>query len=147
MKLLDIAEVSERSGVAPSALRYYEEIGLIESVGRNGLRRQFEPNAVVQLTLVAMGRAAGFTLSEIREMFGKDGRPSIPRDDLRAKAEELDRRIRELTALRDTLRHVADCPAPTHFECPKFQRLMRVAQRVKTSAKARRRLSVSGAPD
>ena len=129
MKLLDIAEVAARSGLAPSALRYYEELGLIKSAGRHGLRRQFEPEVLLQVALIAMGQAAGFPLAEIRRMFGKDGRPNVPRADLRAKAADLDHRISRLIALRDTLRHVADCPAPSHLECPKFRRLMRVAGR------------------
>jgi hypothetical protein len=46
---------------------------------------------------------------------------------LHEKADEIDRQIHELTALRDTLRHVADCPAPSHMECPTFRRLVDVA--------------------
>src|SRR6187399_3205481 len=90
MKLLDISRVSDLSGVPPSALRYYEHVGLIESAGRRGLRRQFGPEALLQLSFIRMGQAAGFSLDEIRDMFGKDGRPNVPRSDLRAKAVELD---------------------------------------------------------
>jgi DNA-binding transcriptional MerR regulator len=90
MKLFDISKVSAMSGVAPSALRYYEAVGLIESAGRRSLRRQFGPEALLQLSLIRMGQAAGFSLDEIRGMFGKDGRADVPRPDLRAKAAELD---------------------------------------------------------
>lgn len=131
MKMLDISEVSARSGLPASALRYYEDLGLISSLGRRGLRRQFGPEVVLQLTLIAMGRAAGFSLEEIRTMFGTDGKPSIPRGELMAKADELDRQIRRLGALRDTIRHVAECKAPSHFACPKFKRLMRLATRAR----------------
>ncbi|WP_264210495.1 helix-turn-helix domain-containing protein [Leisingera thetidis] len=125
MKTLDIGEVAERSGAAPSALRYYEEIGLIASIGRKGLRRQYGPETLLQLSLIALGKAAGFSLREIAGMFGKDGRPDLPRDQLQARADALEVQIRELSALRDALRHVADCPAPSHLECPKFQKLLR----------------------
>ena len=138
MKLLDISEVSAQSGLAPSALRYYEHVGLIQSAGRRGLRRQFGPEALLQLALITMAQAAGFTLDEIRDMFGKDGRANVPRSELRAKADDLDHQMRRLTALRDTLRHVAACPAPSHLDCPKFQRLMRIASRA--SPLTRRRL-------
>lgn len=131
MNLLDISEVANRSGVPASALRYYEELGLISSVGRHGLRRQFGPEVLLQLTLIAMGRAAGFSLEEIRTIFGADGKPSIPRAQLLAKAEELDRQVRKLSALSATIRHVAECKAPSHFACPKFGRLMRLAARSK----------------
>jgi DNA-binding transcriptional MerR regulator len=139
MKLLDISDVANRSGVPASALRYYEELGLISSVGRHGLRRQFGPEVLLQLTLIAMGRAAGFSLEEIRTIFGADGKPSIPRAQLLAKAEELDRQVRKLSALSGTIRHVAECKAPSHFACPKFGRLMRLAGRTKTRTPQRSR--------
>ena len=127
MKLLDIGTVAEQSGIPPSTLRYYEEIGLVSSVSRRGLRRQFGPEIMLQLSLIALGKTAGFSLSEIAGMFGKDGTPDVPRPALHARADELDRQIRDLTVLRNALRHVADCPAPSHLECPKFRRLMRIA--------------------
>jgi DNA-binding transcriptional MerR regulator len=127
MILLDIGEVAERSGVAPSTLRYYEEIGLIASLGRHGLRRQFDADVLLKLSLIAMGKAAGFSLGEIAGMFGRDGRPDIPRDQLRARADELQRQMAGLRTLRDVLRHVADCPAPSHLECPSFRKLMKAA--------------------
>ena len=127
MKFLDIGEVAERSGIKPSALRYYEQAGLISSASRHGLRRQFSADVLLQLKLIGMGQAAGFSLDEIGGMFGQNGKPNISRPALRAKADDIDRQIRELTALRDTLRHVADCRAPSHMECPTFRRLVNVA--------------------
>ncbi|ANV25646.1 helix-turn-helix domain-containing protein [Agrobacterium tumefaciens] len=127
MKLLDIGEVAAQSGIKPSALRYYEEAGLISSVSRHGMRRQFPPEVLLQLKLVAMGKSAGFSLDEIAGMFGVNGLPDLQRDVLHQKADAIDRQIHELSALRDTLRHVADCPAPSHMECPTFRRLVNVA--------------------
>lgn len=127
MKFLDIGEVAAHSGLKPSALRHYEEAGLITSVTRHGLRRQFPPEVLLQLKLIAMGKSAGFTLGEIAGMFGSNGAPDLPRDVLRDRANQIDRQIHELTALRDTLRHVADCPAPSHMECPTFRRLVDLA--------------------
>jgi DNA-binding transcriptional MerR regulator len=80
-----------------------------------------------RLGLISLGRAAGFSLDEIALMFAGDGRPRIDRQRLAAKAEELDRVIHELIAMRDGLRHAAVCPAPTHMECPTFRRLLRAA--------------------
>lgn len=127
MKLLDIGEVKDRSGLAASTLRYYEEMGLIESVGRNGLRRQYDTNIIERLALISLGRAAGFSLDEISMMFGNDGQPRIDRQMLSGKADELDKTIRRLKAMRDGLRHAAACPAPSHMECPKFQRILKAA--------------------
>lgn len=127
MKFLDIGDVAAQSGLKPSALRHYEEAGLISSVSRHGLRRQFPPEVLLQLKLIAMGKSAGFSLTEIAGMFGRNGMPDLPRAVLHAKADAIDRQIRELSALSDTLRHVADCPAPSHMECPTFRRLVDVA--------------------
>lgn len=127
MKDLDIAEVARRSGVPASTLRYYEEKGLIASSGRRGLRRLFDPAIMDRLGLIALGRAAGFSLDEIGRMFGPDGEPRIDRDRLTAKADDLDRTIRKLAAMRDGLRHAAACPAPSHMECPTFRRFLRAA--------------------
>ncbi|MGF7237367.1 MAG: helix-turn-helix domain-containing protein [Frankia sp.] len=124
---LDIAEVARRAGVPASTLRFYEEKGLITSIGRRGLRRQFDPAVLERLALIALGRAAGFSLDEIARMFAPDGQPRIDRQILAAKAEELDRKIRELAVLRDSLRHAAACPAPSHMECSTFRRILRAA--------------------
>lgn len=124
---MDIAEVAQRSGVPASTLRFYEEKGLIASVGRRGLRRVFEPAVLDRLALIALGQAAGFSLDEIALMFASDGRPRIDRARLAAKADELDGTIRRLTAMRDGLRHAAVCPAPSHLECPTFRRMLRAA--------------------
>lgn len=127
MNLLDIGEVSRRAQLPASTLRYYEDRGLIRSVGRRGLRRLFEPAVMHRIALIKLGRNAGFSLDEIGGMFAADGRLRINRAKLIAKADELQQSIRQLTALRNSLLHAANCPAPSHLECPSFQRLMRVA--------------------
>jgi len=127
MRELDIGDVSRQSGVPASALRFYEEIGLITSIGRRGLRRQYDARVLERLALIALGRAAGFSLDEIATMFAADGRPRIDRRMLATKADALDRKIRTLTAVRDGLRHAAVCPAPSHLECPTFRRLLAAA--------------------
>lgn len=126
MKFLDIGDVAKQTGVKPSALRYYEKVGLISSSSRHGLRRQFPHHVLLQLKLIAMGKSAGFSLEEIASMFGHQGVPELPRDLLHQKADQIDQQIQKLAVLRDTLRHVADCPAPSHMECPTFLRLVEV---------------------
>ncbi len=118
---MDIGEVAKETGFAPSTLRYYEEKGLIKSVGRNGLRRVFDPSVVDRLALIALGQSAGFSLIEIDAMFTVDG-PQIDRNQLMKKADELDKKIKQLSAMRDGLRHAAACPESSHFECPNFLR-------------------------
>jgi DNA-binding transcriptional MerR regulator len=124
---MDIAEVARRSGVPASTLRYYEEKGLIASTGRRGLRRLFDAGVLERLALIALGRAAGFSLDDIARMFGAEGGPRVDRQMLLAKADELDRTIQELCTMRDGLRHAAACRASDHMQCPTFRRIVRAA--------------------
>jgi len=140
---MDITEVARRSGLPASTLRFYEEKGLIASIGRSGLRRVFDPGVLERLALIAVGRSAGFSLDEIALMFAPDGRPRINRKMLTAKAEELDRTIRRLTDMRDGLRHAAACRAPSHMECPTFRRILRAAALGAIGPRHKRGLTVS----
>lgn len=124
---LDIAEVVRRSGLPASTLRHYEDKGLIAPIGRRGLRRQYAAGVLERLALIALGRAAGFSLDEIASMLAADGRHRIDRAALAQKAEALDATIHRLSAMRDGLRHAAACPAPSHMECPTFRRIVRAA--------------------
>lgn len=132
---LDIGEVARASGLSPATLRFYEEKSLIRSTARNGLRRIFPAEVLEQLDFVALGKNAGFSLEELSAMFAADGRYKIDRGLLKTKAAELDTHIRQLIAIRDGLKHAAECKAPSHRECPKFQRLLKVA--AKKRAKSR----------
>ena len=127
MSRLDIADVARRSGLPASTLRYYEEKGLIVPIGRHGLRRQYDESVLERLALIALGREAGFSLDDILAMVDTGGLPAIDRAKLDSKADELDRTIRRLGAVRDALRHAAVCPAVNHLECPSFQKLLRIA--------------------
>ncbi|KAA8998614.1 helix-turn-helix domain-containing protein [Affinibrenneria salicis] len=128
MKELDIAEVARISGVAPSALRFYEKKGLISSVGRHGLRRQYREDVLQRLALIALGRTAGFSLEQIATVFAADGNIAIDRQMLIKRASEVDDAILQLTRVRDGLRHVANCSAPDHMACPEFNRILASAQ-------------------
>lgn len=133
---MDIVEVARRTGVPASALRYYEKKGLIRSVGRTGLRRTFDDGVLERLALIALGQSAGLSLDEIAQMFAADGSPRVDRALLAARADEIDARIRRMTAMRDGLRHAADCRAVDHMACPKFRRLLGLAaSRRRTNAR------------
>lgn len=136
---MDIGEVTRRSGLPASTLRFYEEKGLIAPVGRRGLRRVYDAAVLERLALIALARGAGFSLDEIRGMFGADGRPRIDRQMLTAKADELEATIRRLRAILTSLRHAAACPARTHMECPTFRRLLRTAAARPASAASKTR--------
>lgn len=117
MSDIDIAQLARRSGVRASALRYYEDKGLIASSGRRGLKR---------LSLIGLAQAAGFSLEEIAAMLAGEGGPRIDKADLAAKADVLDAKIADLTRMRDGLRHASACQAPELMGCPHFRRIVRV---------------------
>lgn len=125
--MLDISELSQVSGFPASKLRYYEEIGLIRSVGRRGLKRLYEDEVKVRVSLIALAQKGGFSLLEIKQMIGVEGRPTVDRSALLEKADELDARVKELSKLGLGIRHIANCSAENHLDCPRFQRIMRVA--------------------
>lgn len=132
-KLLDIAEVSDQSGVSASGLRYYEKKKFIGSVARKGLRRQYEPDVLQQLALISLAKSAGFTLDEIGSVLNRPGTTVIPRAALIDKASNLEDQANRLVSLAKMLRHVANCPYEDHFECSRFQKLLKVATRVTTN--------------
>ncbi|AQZ68659.1 Transcriptional regulator, MerR family [[Actinomadura] parvosata subsp. kistnae] len=123
--LIDIGEVARRSGLAASALRFYERKGLIRAEGRNGLRRAYRPETLERLALISCARDAGFTLSEIAEFLA--ARPSDERLRARmaAKEREVSQRVDQLTRLRDSLRHAVVCTHDPLVECPEFKQAVR----------------------
>ncbi|AIY67620.1 helix-turn-helix domain-containing protein [Pseudoalteromonas piratica] len=123
---MDIAEVAKQSGLKPSTLRYYEEKGLIRSAGRNGLRRYYDKQVIEKLALINLGRYVGLSLDEIAKMLLPNG-VEVNRSLLLEKADELDKQIKSMTAIRDGLRHAAECSAPHHLVCPTFQRFLNLA--------------------
>ncbi len=125
---MDIGEVSKKSGVSTSALRYYEEIGLIKSNDRKGLRRQYSERVLETLALITLAKQAGFKLEDLSHLFKKQGESvTIDRNQLKEKSLEVGRKIKQLQASRDGLIHAAQCKAPSHLECPKFLRLLALA--------------------
>jgi len=125
---MDIADVSHESGLAPSTLRYYEKIGLIQSIGRKGLRRQYAPKIINKLNIITLGRIAGLSLNEITTMFNESDELAIDRTLLAQKASDIDVKIKQLKAIRDSLNHVANCPQSDHLACLSFQKLMKSAK-------------------
>ncbi|MFD9499803.1 MerR family transcriptional regulator [Streptomyces sp. NPDC060035] len=120
--LLDIAEVAQSSGLAPSALRFYEKKGLIAAAGRNGLRRTYHPDVLERLALIMCARSAGFSVAEIGRFLVAQPSDESLRVRMAAKARDLDEQLGRLTRLRDSLRHAAVCDHEPIVDCPEFKR-------------------------
>jgi len=110
MSSLSIGEVARRSGKAPSAIRYYESIGLLPSARRESGRRLFPEDTVRTLHLIDTARGAGLTLEEIGTLLA-GGEP------LRAIAA---RRLAALDAQRSWLEHAAECTCVDLDDCALF---------------------------
>jgi DNA-binding transcriptional MerR regulator len=125
--LLDVGEVARTSGLAPSALRFYERKGLIRSVDRDGLRRRFSADVLDRLALVVAAQEVGFTLREVEELLSADDTGPRIRELIAGKADEIDEQIERLGAVRDRLRHAATCTSPRLLDCKTFRGCLRDA--------------------
>jgi MerR family redox-sensitive transcriptional activator SoxR len=119
---LSIGEVSARSGVAPSALRFYEREGLISSKRTDGNQRRYERPVLRRVAFIQAGRAAGITLGEIRAALdGLPARRSPSRQDWERLSNrwraDLDARVATLEALRDRLTTCIGCGCLSIDKC------------------------------
>jgi len=118
---LSIVELGARTGLASSALRFYERKGLLKSSGRAGGMRVYDESAVNQVALIDLLKIVGFTLAEIAEVLDVNGRVAKDwRGKARIKVGELEAQIAELRRARAILQHTIKCPHPTLNECPVF---------------------------
>jgi MerR family transcriptional regulator, redox-sensitive transcriptional activator SoxR len=116
--VLLIGEVAERTGVATSAIRYYEEVGLVQSLRREAERRVFADQAVNRLRAIVGAREAGFSVEEIRRLLdsradGTDGWSALVEEKIISVEERVDR----LQAIARTLRESLDCGCRAWDEC------------------------------
>lgn len=119
--MLTIGELAERTGVSASALRYYDELGLVRPVGRDGGQRRYDPAAVRQVGVVLLLRDTGFTLAEIAQLLTDRPRRKATWARLaREKVTELDHLITDAETARTALAHSLQCPKGNPAACPTF---------------------------
>ena len=119
--LLAIGELADRTGVAVTALRYYDELGLVRPAGRVSGQRRYDGGAVRAVGAVLFLRDVGFTLAEIAQLIPAEGTPAAGWSQLidRKLAELADQR-RRLDVARAALEHALACPAGDPTRCPRF---------------------------
>ncbi|WP_444929773.1 redox-sensitive transcriptional activator SoxR [Microbulbifer sp. SSSA002] len=120
---LTVGEVAERSGVAVSALHFYESKGLISSWRTSGNQRRYSRDVLRRVAIIKVAQSTGIPLSEIREAFGElpNGRTPTGGDWSSLSShwrEELDQRIQQLTKLRDDLEGCIGCGCLSMQKCP-----------------------------
>jgi DNA-binding transcriptional MerR regulator len=116
--LLSIGELSERTGVPPTALRYYDELGLVRPASRVAGRRRYATSAVADVGVVLFLREVGFSLAEIGSFTtakGESWRAIIER-----KLAELTEQQRRIEVAHAALEHGLRCPAGEPMRCPRF---------------------------
>ena len=119
--MLTIGEVADRTGIAASALRYYEREGLIPLADRRGGKRVYGEDILDRLALIAVAKAAGFKVAEIRTLLSGFARRTPPGQRWRklahAKLAELEERMAEVERMKRVLEAVTRCECPTLEEC------------------------------
>lgn len=118
MKPLTIGEVARRAEVPPTTLRYYEQIGLLDSPVRIGGQRRYEESVLSRLEVIRVCKLAGFSLDEIVILFADDvpGRPAS-RALAEAKLAEIDSRIASLVSAREVIEWGMACSCPSIGAC------------------------------
>jgi DNA-binding transcriptional MerR regulator len=118
---LTIGELAEQVGVATSALRYYEELGLLRPAERRAGRRYYDEAAVDVVGAILLLQDVGFTLAEIGRLWSERTDRVAQGELLLHKLDELERKADEIAVARQALQHALDCPAPKLTECPSFR--------------------------
>ena len=115
---LSIGEVAEQAGMSTSAIRYYEERGLIAPVARDGGRRRFAPSAVRRLWLIDLCTSAGFSLDETRVLLADRGRRrAASRALAEQKLVDLDAQIAQLRSAKELIAIGLRCTCRSLEEC------------------------------
>ncbi|MBA9002799.1 MerR family transcriptional regulator [Thermomonospora cellulosilytica] len=118
---LTIGELANRTGVATSALRYWEELGLLPAPARVSGQRRYPPSAVGLVGAILLLRDVGFTLREVKAFIAARSQAGDGWRELhRRKLTELDQRIAQAQAARTAIAHALACPHEDIFECPHF---------------------------
>ena len=120
-KTLTIGEVAAHSGVAASALRYYERERLLPRAGRRGGKRVWGEEVIDRLALIGLAKTAGFTVAEIRSLLSTVASETSPGPRWRKlagrKLAELDETIARIELMKRVLGTVSSCDCSTLAEC------------------------------
>ena len=118
--LLTIGELARRAGVTTSALRYYEELGLLPAPARISGQRRYPVSAARQVAAIGLYRDAGFTLAEQKTLLTSGPAQPAWRQLAQHKLAELDEQIARAQAAREAISHGLRCPHEDLAQCPNF---------------------------
>lgn len=118
--MLSIGEVSSRVGLKPSALRYYEDVGLIQPTERISGRRRYDESVLQRLAVIALCQEVGFSISEIADLLGGFS-PAKWRKMADRKLDEIDAHIAKAKTTRNLLLEVLECGCGDPGSCELVQ--------------------------
>lgn len=122
---LTIGELAGRTGVATSALRYWEQIGLLPPPARVSGQRRYPQSTVRLIGEILILRDIGFTLRELKTLVAASTSAADDWQKLhQVKLAELDRRIAQAQAARTAIAHALACPHDDVHDCPNFDRVV-----------------------
>jgi MerR family transcriptional regulator, copper efflux regulator len=121
-ELLTIGELAQRTGVARSALRYYEELDILQPNDRRSGQRRYDEAAVALVGAILLLREVGFSLNQIRQIMrpGSASGSAAWRDVAARKLKDLDDRIEQAEAARSALQHALAHHHDDVLDCPRF---------------------------
>jgi DNA-binding transcriptional MerR regulator len=120
-ELLAIGELARRTRVATSALRYYQELGLLPRPTRVSGQRRYPPSTVELVGVILFLRDVGFALGEMKTLMASRARsPDAWRNLVRRKVADLDDQIAKAGIARIALEHALRCRHEDLLECPNF---------------------------
>jgi MerR family redox-sensitive transcriptional activator SoxR len=132
--MLTIGEVASRAGLRPSAIRYYEELGLLPAPPRKAGKRIYDAAVLDRLALIDLAKAAGFSLDEIRALLSDLHLPRPASASWRKRADakhaELDEQITKATRMQQVLSMLTGCQCATLADCGRVVNAVR--KRVRT---------------
>ena len=123
MAEISINQVTQQTGIRPSTLRYYDEIGLLRPIGRVSGRRQYDESVLQRLALIQTGQQAGFTLAELGVLLNnvldsESGDAGVGWHELvDRKLQEMNERLRNIESMKRLLEDIMDCDDASLAEC------------------------------
>ena len=133
--MLAIGEVARRAGLRPSALRYYERLGLLPVPARASGRRRYDESALPRLRVIGFARECGFSLREIGQLFSGRTYSARLRHLATRKLGELERAVERLHTMQSLLRSALRCDCLSAEQCG---RRLEAVGRTVTAARAPR---------
>ena len=115
---LTIGDVTQRTGVAQTALRYYEQVGLLPAPERVGGQRRYQESVLMRLEVIRLCKTAGFSLTKIGLLLKDDtpGRP-VARELAQTKLAEIDAQLEALARARAVIEWGMRCTCPSIELC------------------------------